>query len=688
MIDVRDGTPAPLGANRTGRGVNFSVYSHDATGVEILLFDDVDDREASEIIRLDPSRHRTFHYWHAEICGIGPGQVYGYRADGMRKSELGYRFDREKLLLDPYARAVAVPKAYDRQAARGAGSTVATGIRSVVADRRGFDWAGDRPLQRPFSRTIIYEMHLRGLTRHPSSGVDPELAGSYLGLIEKIPYLKDLGITAVELLPTFAFDAQDAPSDRVNYWGYSPISFFAPHPGYASSPDPLAPIREFRQMVKALHDAELEVILDVVYNHTAEGDENGPTMGLRGLDNRVYYILQRDHPSRYADFTGTGNTLNTNRSVVRRLILDSLRYWVQEMHVDGFRFDLASILTRDEDGHPLSNPPILWEIETDPVLAGTKLIAEAWDAGGLYQVGSFLGDRWCEWNGAFRDDIRRFLRGDEGMVRKVASRILASPDIYAHEEREPEQSINFVTCHDGFTLNDLVSYSRKYNFLNGEDNHDGMDENFSWNHGAEGPVDNPEIEARRSRQIKNFLALTLLSMGTPMLLMGDEMRRTQQGNNNAYCQDNEISWMNWDLLDEHRDLHRFVQQLCTLRLHPENYHTPPGKTLNEVLSMAEWKWHGVRVGEPDWSENSHSLALSIRFSPKRLGHLMLNAWSESLKFELPPPHRQWRRVIDTSLASPEDIQLEGRPIRDGSYVLSEHSLALLITSTDPGDFQV
>jgi len=681
VMNISNGTPAPLGASLTRNGVNFSVYSHDATGMELLLFDGVDDPEASACIRLDPSRHRTFHYWHVEVQGVGPGQLYAYRAHGPEKREFGFRFDPEKLLVDPYARAIAVPAAYDRAAARAPGPTMATAMRSVVADRRGFDWKGDRPLERPFSKTIIYEMHLRGMTRHPSSGVEERLAGTYLGLIEKIPYLQDLGITAVELLPVFAFDAQDAPPGRVNYWGYSPVNFFAPHPGYASSRDPLAPTREFREMVRALHEAGIEIILDVVYNHTAEGDEHGPVLSFRGLDNRVYYIPRPGDPAKYADFTGTGNTLNANRSVVRRMILDSLRYWVQEMHVDGFRFDLASILTRDENGHPLGNPPVLWEIETDPVLAGTKLIAEAWDAGGLYQVGSFLGDRWCEWNGAFRDDVRRFLRGDRGTVRKLASRLLASPDIFAHEDREPEQSINFVTCHDGFTLNDLVSWSSKQNLANGEENRDGMDENFSWNHGVEGPTDDPLVEELRARQIRNFLALTLLSMGTPMILMGDEMRRSQQGNNNAYCQDNEISWLDWSLLEKHRDLHRFVRLLCSLRLQPENYRTPPGRSLNEVLARAEWNWNGVMPGQPDFSDDSHSLALSIRFSPERLGYLMINAWREALRFELPQAPGGWQRIIDTSLESPEDIRLEGVVLPADSYLLKEHSVALLVAGT-------
>jgi len=678
VMDLLSGSPAPLGATPTRKGVNFSVYSHDAVSLEILLFDGVDDPEPSARFLLDPVRHRTFHYWHAEISGIGPGQLYAYLADGPHDPRHGLIFDRNKALVDPYARAIAVPDGYDRNAAKGPGPTISGAMRSVVADRRGYDWEGDRSLEIPFSRTIIYEAHVKGLTRHPSSGLDDAIRGTYLGVIEKIPYLKSLGITAVEFLPVFHFDTQDAPPGLSNYWGYSPVGFFAPHAGYASSRDPLAPIREFRDMVKALHRAGIEVILDVVFNHTAEGDATGPILSFKGLDNRVYYIPDPSDQSRYADFSGCGNTLNANRSVVRRMILDSLRYWVQEMHVDGFRFDLASILSRDEEGNPSSNPPVLWEIETDPVLAGTKLIAEAWDAGGLYQVGSFLGERWCEWNGAFRDDVRRFVRGDEGMVEKLAARILASPDIFAHECREPEQSINFITCHDGFTLNDLVSYSHKHNEGNGEDNADGTDENFSSNHGIEGPTKDPEIERIRERQIRNFLALTLLSMGTPMLLMGDEIRRTQWGNNNAYCQDNEMSWLDWRNVDRHKDLMRFVARLCALRLHPENFMSPPGKTLAEILMTADWKWHGVRPGKPDWSHHSHSLALSIRFAPRRLGHLMINAWKKPLEFELPPPKGHWYRLVDTAMGPPGDFAEEGVPILDHLYRVAEHSLVLAV----------
>ena len=415
---------------------------------------------------------------------------------------------------------------------------------------------------------------------------------------------------------------------------------------------------EFRDMVKALHRAGLEVILDVVFNHTTEGGADGPTLCYRGLANDFYYILQEDK-SQYADYTGCGNTLNANQPIVRRLIQDSLRYWVTEMHVDGFRFDLASILARDEYGRPCPNPPVLWDIESDPLLAGTKLIAEAWDAAGLYQVGNFVGDAWQEWNGRFRDDVRRFLKGDNGSVPRIATRLLGSPDMYGHEEREAEQSINFVTCHDGFTLNDLVSYNHKHNEANGEDNRDGSDDNLSWNCGAEGPTDDPAIEALRNRQVKNFLALTMLAAGTPMLLMGDEVRRTQRGNNNAYCQDGDISWFDWTLLQEHPDIHRFVKMLNAFRQRRDVVAEEAVLSLNELLRRAQIEWHGVALERPDWGDSSHSLAFTLRSLRGRfLLHVMLNAYWEPLTFEVPPvaEHSQsWRRCIDTARASPDDI---------------------------------
>ncbi len=668
-----DGSSAPLGATLAFAkakgglptealakvGVNFSVFSKEATGVQLLLFDRVDDSEPARTIRLDPSANRTYHYWHVFVPNVQPGQLYGYRVDGPFNPSSGMRFDPDKVLLDPYGRGVMVPAGYGRDAARRQGENTATAMKSVVVDVSAYDWEGDVPLQRPSSTTIVYEMHVGGFTRHPSSGLPETTRGTFAGLIEKIPYLQQLGITAVELLPVFQFDPQDSPPGLVNYWGYAPVSFFAPHQGYSSRRDPLGPVDEFRDMVKALHRAGLEVILDVVFNHTAEGDHRGPTLSFRGLDNSTYYILEAD-PSRYANYSGTGNTLNANQPIVRRLILDSLRYWVQTMHVDGFRFDLASILARGPSGEVIPAPPVLWDIESDPVLAGTKLIAEAWDAAGLYQVGSFIGDSWKEWNGRFRDDVRSFLRGQDGTIELFVDRLFGSPSLYGHKEREPEASVNFVTCHDGFTLNDLVSYDHKHNEANGENNRDGVDDNRSWNCGVEGATDDPVVEKLRTRQVKNFLTVTMMSAGMPMMLMGDEVRRSQGGNNNAYCQDNEISWFDWTLVAKQAEVHRFVTLLNARRVlrdvEPERHLV----ALNQLIREAHLTWHGVKLHEPDWRNNSHSLAFTAKLSQGRiLFHVVVNAYWEALEFELPPVveagPEPWRRWIDTFLDSPHDI---------------------------------
>jgi len=692
--DMDSGCSSPLGATATGGGVNFSVYSKNASKIELLFFDAVDARRPARVISLDRQRHRTYHYWHVFVPRVGPGQLYGYRAHGPLDPPNGLRFDPQKLLLDPYGRAVAVPPDYDRAAASRPGDNAPQAMKSVVTKPGGYDWQGDRPLRHPYARTVIYEMHLAGFTRHPNSVVAAPRRGTYAGLIEKIPYLQDLGITAVELLPVFQFDPQDCPPGHVNYWGYCPVSFFAPHLAYSSRPDPLAAIDEFRDMVKALHRAGIEVILDVVYNHTAEGDHEGPSFCFRGLENSVYYMLESDR-SRYSNYTGTGNTLNANHPVVRRLIVDSLRYWVAEMHVDGFRFDLASILSRDESGHPLANPPVLWDIESDPTLAGTKLIAEAWDAGGLYQVGSFVGDAWREWNGKFRDDVRRFLRGDDGLVSAVATRFLASPDLYAHKQREPEQSINFVTCHDGFTLNDLVSYNEKHNEANGEQNRDGANDNFSWNCGVEGPTDDLEIERLRDRQARNFLAFTLLSVGTPMMLAGDEVRRTQRGNNNAYCQDSEISWFDWSLVEKHAGLRRFVKLLLACRLGSHRNTEDRDATLAQFLADASLRWHGVTLDAPDWGPHSHSLAATVRGPRMRaVLHLMFNAYWEPLEFQLPPVPAEcqgpWHRWVDTYREPPEDVSAwnAGCPITAADYTVQPRSLVILAAQdahAGPGD---
>jgi glycogen operon protein len=673
----------PLGATVAGDGVNFSVFSRSGTGVELLFFDREDDVRPARVICIDPSTGRSYHYWHVFVPGVQPGQVYGYRVRGPYDPGNGMRFDPAKVLLDPYGRAVVVPGNYSREAARQGGDNTAVAMKSVVVDSHSYSWEGDTPLRRPSTQTVIYEMHVRGFTRNPNSGVGEQTRGTFAGLIEKIPYLQHLGITAVELLPVFQFDAQDCPPGRVNYWGYAPVSFFAPHQAYSSRRDPLGPVDEFRDMVKALHRAGIEVLLDVVFNHTAEGDHNGPTLNFRGLDNRTYYILEQDR-SRYANYSGTGNTLNANNPIVRRMITDSLRYWVEEMHVDGFRFDLASILARDASGHVMPDAPVLWDIESDPSLAKTKLIAEAWDAAGLYQVGSFIGDSWKEWNGRFRDDLRSFLRGEPGSVARFADRLVGSPDIYSREKREAEQSVNFATCHDGFTLNDLVSYDHKHNEENGEDNRDGMNDNRSWNCGVEGPTDDPAVEKLRNRQVKNFLAATMLSLGMPMILMGDEVRQTQRGNNNAYCQDSEISWFDWSLLAKHADVHRFARLLIARRLLRDVEHERRRVSLSQLISNANKSWHGVRLNQPDWSECSHSLAFSAELrNAGLLVHLILNAYWQPLEFELPPACNgngvSWHRWIDTGLDSPNDI-VEWQcapPVEGYTYRVESRSVAVL-----------
>jgi isoamylase len=674
------GRSVPLGATVLDAGVNFSLFSRTASGVELLFFDHDNDAAPSRMVRLDPATNRTYHYWHVYVPGVQPGQMYGYRVQGPSDPARGLRFDATKVLLDPYGRAVVVPKNYSREAAQRPGDNAATAMKSVVVNPRTYDWEGDTPLCRPSARTIIYEMHVRGFTRHPSSGISEKSRGTYAGLIEKIPYLQQLGITAVELLPVFQFDAQDCPPGKVNYWGYAPVSFFAPHQAYSSRQDPLGPVNEFRDMVKALHRAGIEVILDVVFNHTAEGDQRGPTLGFRGIDNPTYYILE-EGGGRYANYTGCGNTLNANHPVVRRMIVDSLRYWVEEMHVDGFRFDLASILSRDASGQPLPNPPVLWDIESDPALAGTKLLAEAWDAAGLYQVGSFVGDAWKEWNGRFRDDVRDFFRSEPGSLRRLADRMVGSPEIYGHKQREVEQSVNFVTCHDGFTLNDLVSYNQKHNEANGEDNRDGANDNCSWNCGAEGPTDDPAVEKLRNRQVKNFLTATVMSLGVPMILMGDEVRHSQRGNNNAYCQDNELSWFDWTRVKKHADVHRFVTLLNARRLLRDVEHERQRISLTTLLAQAKKAWHGMKLHQPDWGDHSHSLALGAELRAEGLRfHLILNAYWEPLDFELPAAAKAtWRRWIDTSLDSPDDIVPweKSPPVNAGKYRVADRSVVML-----------
>jgi len=686
-IEVLPGRPYPIGATVEGDGVNFSLFSANASAVELLLFERYDQAQPSWVIHLDPKKNKTYYYWHVFVRGIGDGQIYAYRVHGPYRPEEGLRFNGNKVLLDPYARAVAYGENWSRAEACGFGDNTASALKSVVVDLRGYDWQGDRPLQRPMNETIIYEMHVRGLTAHPSSGVS--CPGTYAGVIEKIPYLHSLGITAVELLPVHQFDEQEVSRRNPltgellkNYWGYAPLAYFAPHLGYTCSRDARRAVDEFRDMVKALHRAGIEVILDVVFNHTGEFNETGPTICFRGIENVAYYILKPDRRF-YEDFSGCGNTVNCNHSIVRRLIRECLRYWVLEFHVDGFRFDLASVLSRDEQGEPLKNSPILWEIESDPVLAGTKLIAEAWDAAGLYQVGSFTGDRWAEWNGRFRDDLRRFVRGDLGTVRDLAWRMTGSFDVFRHKPSySSHRSINYVTCHDGFTLADLVSYNTKHNEANGEDNRDGINDNFSWNCGVEGPTDDPEVLRLRRRQMKNLIALLMMARGTPMLLGGDEMGRTQRGNNNAYCQDNEISWFDWRLLRDNADIYRFIRGLIALRReHPTltaDYRL--GNRHYEEMLEEGVTFHGVKLHQPDWSYFSHSLAMHFQGLAGDVGfYLIANAYWKALEFELPTGVR-WKRFVDTYLEPPEDLVPEDQaPFVVGStYKVGPRSVVILV----------
>ncbi|OKO88025.1 glycogen debranching protein [Bradyrhizobium sp. NAS80.1] len=684
---VAQGRSFPLGATLCDGGANFSVFSKHSTAVELCLFDCMDGAEPARVIALDPRLHRTYHYWHVFVPGIAHGQLYAFRVHGPYDPANGLRFEAGKTLLDPYGKCVARPQGYRRQAARQPGDNAVTAFKSVVVELDAYDWEGDARPRRPFERTIIYEMHVGRFTRHPDSNVTAAERGTYTGLIRKIPYLQDLGITAVELLPVFAFDEQDAPAGLVNDWGYQPVSFFAPHLGYSSRQTPTEVLDDFRDMVKALHRAGIEVILDVVFNHTTEGGADGPTICFRGLANATYYILGEDKAT-YADYTGCGNTLNANEPVVRRMITDSLRHWVRDMHVDGFRFDLAAILSRDEHGRPMLAPPLIWDIETDPVLANVKLIAEAWDAGGLYEVGSFVGDAWKEWNGKFRDDVRSFLKSDNGMVRTLACRLTGSPDVYAWQGREPEQSINFVTCHDGFTLNDLVSYNTKHNAANGEQNRDGSDNNFSWNCGVEGPSEDPEIERLRTRQVKNFLALLLLSVGTPMLLAGDEVRGSQRGNNNAYCRNDELLSFDWTLPEAYAEIHRFTKQLIAFRLGRSLPADRFDMTLQDLLRKQPIQWHGVRLNAPDWSDTSHSIAATWPLISDRhiLLHVIINAYWELLEFELPlldDAYGPWRRCIDTSLAPPEDVCApnDGPVVALPMYRAQPRSVVILFTQT-------
>jgi len=684
----RPGSRYPAGAKADAGGVNFSIFSRHATSVELLLYERTDTPVPIQVIRLDPEVNRTFFFWHVYVEELPLNTCYTWRVDGPGNApRTGFRFDKKKEILDPWARAVSHEQ-WNRERSKQPGGNGSCSMRGIVVNENDYDWEGDQPLDHPLESSIIYELHVAGFTRHPSSKVTRP--GTFSGIIEKIPFLKALGVTDVELLPVMAFDEQDVPetpaaSRLKNYWGYSTHSFFSPHPGYCVSPERGTHLREFRDMVKELHRAGIGVILDVVFNHTAEGGADGPIMNFKGFANEIFYHLDPQNRAVYRDYTGCGNTVNCNHPLVCRYLVGCLEYWVREMHVDGFRFDLASVLARGEDGNPQHNAPVPWNIEFSDVLAPTRIIAEAWDAAGLYQVGAFPGYRWAEWNGRYRDVIRRFVRGEKGLVGELATRLSGSSDLYQPNGRLPINSVNFVTCHDGFTLNDLVSYNFKHNEANGQNNRDGTDENFSWNCGIEGETDHPGILSLRRRQARNFLAILLLSQGVPMILSGDEVLRTQLGNNNGYCQDNALSWFDWTLTEKNRDMLRFVRQMvafrkrhpCLMRKSFLRGNRSEGRRLPDVT------WHGIRLNEPLWHDPDAQLLAytlgAVSHGEEDL-HIILNMSERPVELPLPRmPEREWYLAIDTSKPSPEDILKppDQAPITTFTYLASGRSVAVL-----------
>ncbi len=671
------------GAVFTDDGVNFCVFSRHATRVELLLFEREDSLTPFQIISLDPATHRTFFFWHVLVEGLPGGTFYAWRADGPRDTEhTGCRFDPDKILLDPWCTTVT-DRLWERGKACPRGDNLATSMRAQAV-RDSYDWGDDKPLRLPLQDAVIYEMHIGGFTRHPSSGV--KHPGTFLGLIDKIPYLQSLGITHVELMPVMAFDAQDVPPHTAalgleNYWGYSTHSFFAPHPGY--SVDPSRARDECRDMVRALHSAGIGVILDVVFNHTSEGGADGPTISFKGLSNETYYHLDFLDKRRYRDYTGCGNTVNCNHPIVTRYLLDCLLYWVRSMHVDGFRFDLASALARGEDGRPQYHAPVLWSTELTPTLAHTHLIAEAWDAAGLYQVGDFPGFRWAEWNGRYRDLIRSFVRGEKGLISEVATRMAGSSDLYQHRGRLPCNSVNFITCHDGFSLHDLVSYDKKHNLANGEDDRDGHDHNLSWNCGVEGPTDDAEILALRRRQAMNFFAILMLSQGVPMLLSGDEVLRSKAGNNNTYCQNNEISWLDWGLLERNRDMLDFVRGMIALRRRHPSLRRARFLTgaPAEGQTLPDMQWHGQELEAPPWRDaEAQTLAFTLAGTTEEEAplHVMVNMSDAELAFAVPTiPGQRWHLVVDTH-NQPLPIPPPNQRALDGDrYPVHARSVAVL-----------
>ncbi|MBD3226477.1 MAG: glycogen debranching protein GlgX [Caldithrix sp.] len=689
-FEIARGYPYPFGASLVRDGINFAVFAPYAKTVSIVIFGECHTDILAEF-PLDDRFNRTGNIWHAFINGLDAGIRYGYRVQCEDSIQQKGVFCKEDIiLLDPYSKATCGGRKWGTPLRINRYQKEHTFRLSLITDDRDFDWEADQPLNTPLKDTIIYELHVRGFTKKENASV--KHSGTFKGLTEKIPYLKELGITAIELMPVTDFDETDnehvnpeTGKPLKNFWGYDPLSFFAPKASYASQNVDYEHVNEFKQMVKTFHEAGIEVILDMVFNHTGEGNRQGPVYHFKGLANPVYYIIDSKSGD-YLNYSGCGNTLNCNHPVVREILLHSLRYWVTEMHVDGFRFDLASVLGRGRDGSVLPNPPIIERIAEDPILANTKLIAEAWDAAGLYQVGEFAyACRWMEWNGKFRDEVRMFVRGDEGMVPKLATRLAGSADLYQDDGREPYHSVNFITCHDGFTLNDLVSYNKKHNEANGEYNRDGSDYNFSWNCGAEGPTDDKTIDALREKQKRNLVAILLLSQGVPMILAGDEFSRTQKGNNNAYCQDNAISWVDWSLQQKNKTLLRFFKIMIQFRKDHPNLRREHFDVAT-INGHPEMSWHGEKLNKANWDKSSRSLALYYAASDADPHHLYIifNSHSDHKTFELPSldGKLKWYRVMDTGMEPPNEICDKGQEAAlksQTTYELKPYTSIVLIS---------
>ncbi len=641
MTHIKKGKPFPLGSSLTSQGVNFSLVATNAEYVEILLFEEEDSISPKRILKLD-QQHKTGPYWHAEIKNLNEGCIYAFRVK-QKNNEINNNYEK-KVLLDPCSRGITGWGSYKRENALKTHENTNSCLKSVVCNRKLFNFKDYPRPKHSWEETIIYELHIQAFTE-PTD----ENESCFKKFLKKIPYLKELGITTIELLPIFCFDPTDAPNGLENFWGYSPINWFTPHVEYLSNESAEKNREEFRRLVEECHKADIEVILDVVYNHTSEGDSQGPAISWKGIDENLYYFIGKD--KNYQDVSGCGNTIAANRGLVRKLIIESLKCWASEFGVDGFRFDLGIALSRGENLSPLENPPIFEDIECEPELIDIKLISEPWDCGGLYKLGDFPSKNTFTWNGHFRDDLRRFWKGDKDTAWEMSDKIKGTPSIYKKENIFPK-SINFITSHDGFTLKDLVSFNRKHNFANREQNRDGDNHNNSWNHGTEGPTTNVLINDLRKRQQKNLILSLLISKGVPMILMGDEIGRSQGGNNNSWCQNNLLGWMNWEHGQQDLELLGYFKHVIKIRKKLINIFNPsffPNNQPNQKIPT--YHWHGTKLDSPDWSSWSHTVTFSInKGNNNPLVWIGLNAYSKSIDFPLPKCKYNWLKVIDTSMS--------------------------------------